>query len=274
METEQKFVVWAVLVLMLLSLLSLGGCDYWPPALQAEIEQLRAHLNDALDEQAKLYEELEALKAKSAPGHRKAESEGLELSPMPPSLGASALSTELPPAADLVLDAQEQPPHRTVPSKAKVAKGAPFHLQLREPYQTGTQVVTLQRLLRKHAMPIRVDGVYGPETAAAVRSFQRVHRLAADGIAGPATYTALRRKPPLVRLARRVWLQQPPVAGVDVLAIQHALRRSGHRVAADGRYGPETVAAIRRFQRRHGLTPDGVIGPETWRALTGRQKAR
>ncbi|OPZ64628.1 MAG: Spore cortex-lytic enzyme precursor [Firmicutes bacterium ADurb.Bin506] len=35
----------------------------------------------------------------------------------------------------------------------------------------------------------------------------------------------------------------------------------------DGVYGAETYRAIISFQRRNGLTPDGKVGPDTWRAL-------
>jgi L,D-transpeptidase YcbB len=35
-----------------------------------------------------------------------------------------------------------------------------------------------------------------------------------------------------------------------------------------------TTAALLRFQERHGLVPDGVIGPATWRALTTPMAAR
>ena len=38
-------------------------------------------------------------------------------------------------------------------------------------------------------------------------------------------------------------------------------------VTADGVMGPQTRRALKRFQRRNGLTVDGVIGPETLRAM-------
>jgi lysozyme family protein len=50
----------------------------------------------------------------------------------------------------------------------------------------GSSVSALQS-----ALGIPADGVYGPQTRAAVRRYQRAHGLAVDGIAGPVTLASL-----------------------------------------------------------------------------------
>lgn len=56
--------------------------------------------------------------------------------------------------------------------------------------------------------------------------------------------------------------------GYAVEAIQRDLKRRGFDIAIDGIFGPATEAAVRRFQREHGLVIDGVVGRKTRRALT------
>jgi peptidoglycan hydrolase-like protein with peptidoglycan-binding domain len=128
----------------------------------------------------------------------------------------------------------------------------------------GRQVEMLQE-----ALGIGVDGIYGPETEEAVRSFQSSKGLAVDGIVGPATIAALRTHGAAASAAgvRRdavniVSSGEGASSGDAVSRLQSALH-----LASDGTFGPETAAAVRRLQARHGLTVDGVVGAATWSVL-------
>ena len=56
---------------------------------------------------------------------------------------------------------------------------------------------------------------------------------------------------------------RPAVAALQVTLRHHHV----YRGPVDGVLGPLTTTAVMRFQRRHGLTPDGVAGPKTRRAF-------
>src|SRR5688500_803718 len=56
--------------------------------------------------------------------------------------------------------------------------------------------------------------------------------------------------------------------GEDVRPAQNGLKQLGLlQGPADGIYGRGTERAVAQFQRQHGLTPDGVLGPRTLAAL-------
>ena len=56
--------------------------------------------------------------------------------------------------------------------------------------------------------------------------------------------------------------------GDEVADLQTILNaRYGADLDVDGNFGKATEAAVKAFQKSHGLTADGVVGPKTWKAL-------
>lgn len=245
--------------------ISLSGCDYWPPALHLEIEELQSHLNDALDERQQLDNDNAELRDKQVSLQQEIDQKRRENETLRDRLAEMANRTS-----------QSAVPRRiaapsTEPSREPQMKGPYTRLQPVHPPMSGPKVARLQRLLQQQGFPIRIDGIYGPDTVAAVRGFQRYHGLSADGSVGPETDRLLRRSASAPQLVRELRLQHPPLEGRDVTLVQRALRRAGQRVAIDGRFGAETDVAVTRFQQKHGLEPDGIVGPNTWTRLKTRR---
>lgn len=59
-------------------------------------------------------------------------------------------------------------------------------------------------------------------------------------------------------------------SGTAVGTLQRDLLQLGYSIvgSADNSFGAHTQAGVEAFQKAHGLTPDGVVGPATWDALT------
>jgi len=114
--------------------------------------------------------------------------------------------------------------------------------------------------------PGHVDGRYGPLTTGAVRRFQEARDLPIDGMVGPLTADALRAtipEPPATERIERVKELQSQLSWLGF--------EPGHM---DGRYGPLTTGAVRRFQEARDLPVDGVVGPLTADALRSSTRQR
>ena len=58
--------------------------------------------------------------------------------------------------------------------------------------------------------------------------------------------------------------------GESVKELQEVLERKGYSVGAcgiDGKFGKDTLAAVKAFQKDHGLKTDGIVGPVTRKEL-------
>jgi hypothetical protein len=133
-------------------------------------------------------------------------------------------------------------------------------------------VAALQTALKSIGLyPVAVDGIRGPFTNRGVRRFQRRRGLIVDGIVGPQTRRALGRlgRP---RLGARVIARG--ARGWDVAALQFLLWRRGYSPGGiDGVFGPATMAAVERYQRRAGLVVDAIAGPATIASLRTRSRS-
>ena len=96
-------------------------------------------------------------------------------------------------------------------------------------------------------------------------------RLDEDGGMGQATLSRLGYAPAegfaLVECPRLLRLTSPFQQGDDVGKLQITLQQKGVKVKGDKVYGPGTDAAVKEFQQKTGLTPDGIIGSATLKAL-------
>jgi hypothetical protein len=75
---------------------------------------------------------------------------------------------------------------------------------------------------------------------------------------------------PLPHLARRAILAPTLRAGGcgdEIVQAQELLNAAGAHLPVGGFFGAETERAVASFQTRHRLSPSGVLGPATWRAL-------
>ena len=162
---------------------------------------------------------------------------------------------------------------------------------------SGTAVFTLQRQLNRITKDypflglLTVDGVFGARMAATVRAFQKQFNLTADGMVGRQTwykisyiYVSVKDLAELTsegevssgtlsgrhmgrhRAAHRLHRQR---RGAAAVLAEHTgpVHSSIPSVTVDGVFGSGTAAAVRAFQRKYGLTVDGVVGQSTWTEL-------
>ncbi len=134
----------------------------------------------------------------------------------------------------------------------------------------GREVADIQMRLLKLGYslgPTGADGVYGELTEKRIKEFQNKHQLPSNGVVNDTTWKVLVEES--YELGDRLlYLHYPFLVGKDVEELQSQLRNLGFNPGPnDGIFGPETDKAAREFQKSVGLTPDGIIGLATIKAL-------
>ncbi|WP_348529416.1 peptidoglycan-binding protein [Micromonospora sp. A200] len=120
----------------------------------------------------------------------------------------------------------------------------------------GTDVKAMQTLLVKRGRKVSQDGIFGDQTEAGVKDFQKARWLDADGLVGEDTLNAL-----VTNFGVR--LLKEGLTGTDVKEAQRLLKAKGYGLVLDGVFGSATKSAVKSFQRKKLIWPDGVVGPKT-----------
>ncbi len=121
-----------------------------------------------------------------------------------------------------------------------------------------------------------ITGNFGSKTEAAVKLFQSKNNLTADGVAGQKTLeaiaAAMERKGTSTSTSSSGVIQEGS-QGDAVSQLQRDLKQLGYYYAdITGNVGSKTVAAIKDFQEKNGLTADGVAGDKTLKAIAAKIK--
>lgn len=132
-----------------------------------------------------------------------------------------------------------------------MADGWPIIKQGDKDTEESNGVIKVQLLLRQRGATIAADQIFGPKTTEAVKAFQKGKGLTVDGIVGNKTWPAVIVT---VKLGDN---------GDAVRAVQSQWRFIDH----DGIFGQGVDALVRQFQKDSKLTVDGVVGPNTWKAM-------
>ena len=151
----------------------------------------------------------------------------------------------------------------------------------------GWQVTELQNTLKAlgYYTAATPSGVYDTATQNAVKKFQTDHKLTVDGVAGKKTMRLLSllavtptpspkaaavvpaaTSTPLT--AKNVVVMKNGTKGTEVTKLQYRLMELGYyNCRADGVYDSDEIEAVKEFQRKNGLSVDGVAGLETQKAM-------
>jgi peptidoglycan hydrolase-like protein with peptidoglycan-binding domain len=158
-------------------------------------------------------------------------------------------------------------------------------------YVSPSQVRLVQEKLREQGSEMGVDGVWGMQTAAKVREFQRAKGLAPTGQLDTSLLSALDIGDVLEGEAASSFLDgllrtdRVPagssgrgaplfVSPVHVAHIQHLLQTQGmYSGRIDGSWGPATARAADKFRREHGLEVSAGMDIELLRTLNQQRGA-
>jgi peptidoglycan hydrolase-like protein with peptidoglycan-binding domain len=115
--------------------------------------------------------------------------------------------------------------------------------------------------------PLKVDGIFGPKTLAAVKAFQKSHGLKVDGLVGPKTTASLRGKSPAAHHAPAHTATHATAHAKAKPAASHAA--AGHKPSDK----PGSITASQKDAIKQAVKDRKVPGPDAADATNPREMA-
>ncbi|MCD3195720.1 bacteriocin [Clostridium botulinum C] len=140
----------------------------------------------------------------------------------------------------------------------------------------GEEVAKIQSILKdKGYYDLQIDGYFGNDTKKAVSKFQLENNINNTGEVDLQTKRAIIEEPVLLKRSKRSLKSNGNLIrrgdrGSNVEGLQKKLISLGYncgKYGADGVFGEGTYNAVKAFQRAKGLNTDGIVGPDTMRAI-------
>ena len=95
-------------------------------------------------------------------------------------------------------------------------------------------------------------------------------KLTVDGVWGSQTEKCLNESPafgfkiaPWDEKHRLLKVSTPMMEGTDIFNVQKALKDKGFKIEPDGYFGTVTAEIVKRFQKKAGISVDGIVGQNT-----------
>jgi len=141
--------------------------------------------------------------------------------------------------------------------------------------ETSKNIKVLQDQMHKRGYFPVGTGEYGPNTQKMVKQLQRLNGLVPNGLIGPNTWRmawtgryaapGTGSTPAIPKFPGGANWYYHGQTNKNIKVFQDQMHKRGYFPVGTGEFGPNTLRMVKQLQKLNGLTPNGYLGPNTWK---------